>query len=278
MSGITTIVISSTAARPPMPLRRATSPSKCVGLTLDGSIDGADSVERARRRNPRGLGQRRAGLLDLDQLGLGVDLGRQVVAALLEREAAELLVVGARVDLDGERLVGTVAGRRLGHDLDLDVVAARLQRHGAVGLDRGVRRGRERGTRGATAAVGTAVVTDPHHPTQVSAVLEEPVDAVGEVRALHERTVVGLVRVAVDLGELGPVRDPHRRVDRAARRQAHECRDRCAHALDRLVRGRNLLDVDAGSQVRGHVTPSLVDVLAAQFASQTLDDRSGDGA
>ena len=28
-------------------------------------------------------------------------------------------------------------------------------------------------------------------------------------------------------------------------------------ALDRLVRGRDLLDVDAGSQVRGHVTPSL---------------------
>jgi hypothetical protein len=44
MSGITTIVISSTAARPPMPRRRATSPSKCVGLTLVGSIDGADSV------------------------------------------------------------------------------------------------------------------------------------------------------------------------------------------------------------------------------------------
>ena len=27
-----------------MPLRRATSPSKCVGLTLAGSIDGADSL------------------------------------------------------------------------------------------------------------------------------------------------------------------------------------------------------------------------------------------
>ena len=44
MSGITTIVISSTAARPPMPWRLATSPSKWVGLTLSGSIDGADSV------------------------------------------------------------------------------------------------------------------------------------------------------------------------------------------------------------------------------------------
>ena len=44
MSGITTIVISSTAARPPMPLRRATSPSKCVGLTSVGSIDGAESL------------------------------------------------------------------------------------------------------------------------------------------------------------------------------------------------------------------------------------------
>ena len=44
MSGMQTIVISSTAARPPMPWRLATSPSKWVGLTLVGSIDGVDSV------------------------------------------------------------------------------------------------------------------------------------------------------------------------------------------------------------------------------------------
>ena len=57
-------------------------------------------------------------------------------------------------------------------------------------------------------------------------------------------------------------------------RQADERGDRRAHALDRLVRGRDLLDVDAGSQVRGHVTPSLVDVLAAQFA-RAAAPRSG---
>ena len=67
----------------------------------------------------------------------------------------------------------------------------------------------------------------------------------------------GFVRVAEDLRELGPVRDPHRRVDGTAGRQADERGDRRADALDRLVRGRDLLDVDAGSQVRGHVTPPL---------------------
>ena len=39
-----TIVTSSIAPRPPMPRRRASSPSKWLGLTSDGSGDGADSV------------------------------------------------------------------------------------------------------------------------------------------------------------------------------------------------------------------------------------------
>ena len=44
MSGITTIVTSSTAASPPMPERRATSPSKCVDSIASGFCAGADSV------------------------------------------------------------------------------------------------------------------------------------------------------------------------------------------------------------------------------------------
>ncbi len=45
MSGITTIVTSSTAARPPMPERLATSPSNCVEVTLLGAaVAGAESV------------------------------------------------------------------------------------------------------------------------------------------------------------------------------------------------------------------------------------------
>ena len=62
----------------------------------------------------------------------------------------------------------------------------------------------------------------------------------------------GFVRVAEDLRELGPVRDPHRRVDRTARGQPDERGDRGADALDGLVRGWDLLDVDARGQVRGH--------------------------
>ena len=52
-------------------------------------------LERAGRRGALRLGQGRAGLLDLDQLRLRVDLGREVVAALLGRQAGELLLVGA---------------------------------------------------------------------------------------------------------------------------------------------------------------------------------------
>jgi hypothetical protein len=44
MSGMQTIVISSTAARPPMPLRRATSPSKSLDSTFSGAAAGVDSV------------------------------------------------------------------------------------------------------------------------------------------------------------------------------------------------------------------------------------------
>ena len=43
-SGMQTIVTSSTAARPPMPLRRATSPSKSVALTSSPPTLGAESV------------------------------------------------------------------------------------------------------------------------------------------------------------------------------------------------------------------------------------------
>jgi hypothetical protein len=44
MSGITTIVISSTADSPPMPLRRATSPSKSPAEIFSGAALGADSA------------------------------------------------------------------------------------------------------------------------------------------------------------------------------------------------------------------------------------------
>jgi len=43
-SGITTIVTSSTAARLPMPLRLATSPSKSVALSFSTLAAGVDSV------------------------------------------------------------------------------------------------------------------------------------------------------------------------------------------------------------------------------------------
>ena len=43
-SGRQTIVISSTAARLPMPWRRATSPSKSVALTSSAAALGAESV------------------------------------------------------------------------------------------------------------------------------------------------------------------------------------------------------------------------------------------
>ena len=43
-SGMQTIVTSSTAARPPMPLRRATSPSKSVALTSSAATLGAERV------------------------------------------------------------------------------------------------------------------------------------------------------------------------------------------------------------------------------------------
>jgi hypothetical protein len=44
MSGITTIVTSSTAARPPIPERFATSPSNSVELTFSGLWAGGESV------------------------------------------------------------------------------------------------------------------------------------------------------------------------------------------------------------------------------------------
>ena len=136
MSGITTIVISSTAARPPMPLRRATSPSKCVGLTLVGSIDGADSlkVPVAGARCASGSDAPVSSIL------ISFDCALTLVARLLRpflsREAGELLLLGAGVDLDRVGLVGAVAGGGLLGDLDLDVVAAGLERDRAVGLDR----------------------------------------------------------------------------------------------------------------------------------------------
>ena len=209
-----------------------------------------------------GAGVRKAaGLGDLDELGGGVDLGGEVLAALLERQALVLLLA-RRAGVDHE-LVGRVGravlAARVGllGDLDLDGRAVgALERLGLEGLDGLVGRGRERRHR---LPVGAVRGAHAHDPAEAAAVLEEAVDGVRQVRALHERAVVGLVRIAEDLRELGPVRDPHRRVDRTAGGQAHERGDRRADALDRLRGGRHLLDVHAGSQVRGHAgaTPPL---------------------
>ena len=78
----------------------------------------------------------------------------------------------------------------------------------------------------------------------------------GEVRALHERPVLRVRRVAVDLGELRPVRDPHRRVDRPARREADERGDGGADALDRLAAPRGSPRRRRPGSGSGHLTPS----------------------
>ena len=44
MSGMTSIVTSSSAATPPMPLRVATSPSNAVASIFSTATDGTDSV------------------------------------------------------------------------------------------------------------------------------------------------------------------------------------------------------------------------------------------
>ena len=126
--------------------------------------------------------------------------------------------------------------------------------------------------------------SDADDPAEAAAVLEEAVDGVGEVRALHERAVVRVRRVAVDAGELRPVRDPHRRVDRPARGEADEGGDRGPDALDRLRLRRDLLDVDPGRQVRSacQLPPRGPVVRCSSSVSERLGmparTRRGDGA
>ena len=85
--------------------------------------------------------------------------------------------------------------------------------------------------------------------------------------------VVRVVRIAEDLRELGPVRDPHRRVDRTAGREPHERSDRGTDALDGLVRGGDLLDVDAWRQSTWAyqlLTSVSCDSLRCQLHTETL--------
>src|SRR3954469_22200017 len=199
------------------------------------------------------LRQRRARVLDADQLRGGVDLGGDVRAALLEVQALELLLLRAGLH---DQLVGLIAfaGLRLLGQFDLDRALGRGERLGAERLAPPVRGGRQSGLR---ARARAAVLADAHDPAVAAAVREEAVHGVGHVGALHEGAVVRVVRIAEDLRELGPVRDPHRRVDRTAGGEPHERSDRGTDALDGLVRGGDLLDVDAWRQVRGHVAPYL---------------------
>ena len=119
---------------------------------------------RRRRREGVGAGGRArvrqaAGLGDLDELRGGVDLRREVLAPLLERQALVLLLAG-RAGVDDE-LVGLAVGPavlaarvRLLGDLDLDGRAVgALERLGLEGLDGLVRRGGQRRHRAAVGAV-----------------------------------------------------------------------------------------------------------------------------
>src|SRR6185503_14386531 len=108
------------------------------------------------------LGQARARLLEADQLRLRVDLGQEVVAALLEAEAADLLLALARGDGDLEARVAAAAllavavaalGLLLG-DLDGDGAVDAGQRDRPERLDALVRRSREGGLGLRGAAVG----------------------------------------------------------------------------------------------------------------------------
>jgi hypothetical protein len=73
---------------------------------------------------------------------------------------------------------------------------------------------------------------DPHDPAAGAAVLEEAAHGVGQEGALHEGPVVRLVRIAADLRELPPTRNPERGVDRSARGQPNEGSYRSSHPLD----------------------------------------------
>ena len=108
-----------------------------AGLDLLGRDAGSGQRVGAGRGSALRLGQRGAGLLDLDQLRRRVDLGREVVAALLERQALELLLArraGVDDELVGRRRRPRRPARLLG-DLDLHAAVDALERLGAERLD-----------------------------------------------------------------------------------------------------------------------------------------------
>ena len=164
MSGITTIVISSTAARPPMPLRRATSPSKCVGLTLLGSIDGAESL------NVPVDGARCASGSDAPVSSILISLdwaltfvARFVRPFLVDRPVNSsfsapavtrtVYVLSAPSPAEGSSAISTST-------------SPAPSATALIGLDRGVGRGRQRGARHGPRPVGAAVLADAHDPAQ----------------------------------------------------------------------------------------------------------------
>ncbi len=177
-------------------------------------------------------------------------------------------------ELVGGRRVVALAARFLGQ-VELDVRVDALERDRAERLDACVAGGRQRSL--ADAAVGASDADD---PAETAAVLEEAVHGVREVGALHERAVLGVLRVAEDRRELSPVRDPGRPVDRPARSQADERGDRRADPFDRLVRRWNLLDVHARGQITGrHLTPfCLCRSTGVELPKQIVGSRSWDGS
>ena len=143
----------------------------------------------------------------------------------LQRHAGVLLALGAGGDDDvvGDVpwLLALAAG--LLADLDLDRVRDALERDRAERLDVALSLAAGSAARGRGRAV---LVADADDPGELTAVLEEAVDGVRQERALHERPVLGVLRIPEDLRELGPVRDPHRLVDGSTWREPDERRDR----------------------------------------------------
>ena len=206
-----------------------------------------------------GLAHGRAGLdlLERDHLGVGVDPGRDVGVPLGDRDVVEGLGLGA-VDVHDqlELVLGWAVAAGLGH-FERDVLPGRrADGCDGVAAERRPRRAGElllgaaprHGALGRLGPLRGDPAADPHDERGAAAVLHVAVHGVREVAVRLE--------VTERLGELGPVGDQGRLVERALLGEAHEGGDGGAHPLDGARPGLDLFDVDTGRQIVRHAPSS----------------------